>query len=98
MRDKKIRTQQQNKKPDINDGDFEKMFGKDIDQYLEGSDFDLDEFDQMSQYSKGTGINSQANFKLKNMEQVYLNRLDSHQEESVAKLSTQNHSRTQATS
>ena len=44
IRDRMVRTQQQ-KKFDINDGDFEKMFGKDIDQYLEGSDFDLDEFD-----------------------------------------------------
>lgn len=44
IRDRMVRTQQQ-KKYDINDGDFEKMFGKDIDQYLEGSDFDLDEFD-----------------------------------------------------
>jgi len=35
-------------KRELNDGDFEKMFGKDIDQYLEGSDFDLDEFDNNS--------------------------------------------------
>jgi hypothetical protein len=32
----------------MNDGDFEKMFGKDIDQYLEGSEFDLDEYDKLS--------------------------------------------------
>ena len=62
------RTGTKTKKFDINDGDFEKMFGKDIDQYLEGSDFDLDEFDQMSQYSRGTGRNSQANVRLQNME------------------------------
>ena len=53
------------------------MFGKDIDQYLEGSDFDLDEYDKLSQMSKGTGRNSQANVKLKAMEQVYLQRIES---------------------
>lgn len=42
MRHRKAQTQM---KRDQADGDFEKMFGKDIDQYLEGSDFDLDEFD-----------------------------------------------------
>jgi len=46
MRDRKLRTQQ--KRGDMADGDFEKMFGKDIDQYLEGSDFDLDEYDKLS--------------------------------------------------
>lgn len=53
------------------------MFGKDIDQYLEGSEFDLDEYDRLSQFSKGTGRNSQANIKLKAMEQVYLQRIES---------------------
>lgn len=70
LRDRKLKTQQ--RKGDANDGDFEKMFGKDIDQYLEGSEFDLDEYDRLSQFSKGTGRNSQANVKLKAMEQVYL--------------------------
>ena len=40
------------------EGDFEKMFGKDVDQYLEGSEFDLDEYDKLSQFSRGTGRNS----------------------------------------
>ena len=53
------------------------MFGKDIDQYLEGSDFDLDEYDKLSQMSKGSGRNSQSNVKLKAMEQVYLQRIES---------------------
>ena len=73
-----MRTQQ--RKGDANDGDFEKMFGKDIDQYLEGSEFDLDEYDKLSQFSKGTGRNSQANYKLKAMEQVYLQRIESTQD------------------
>ena len=58
------------------EGDFEKMFGKDVDQYLEGSEFDLDEYDKLSQFSRGTGRNSQANMKLKAMEQVYLQRIE----------------------
>jgi|Transcript_13465 hypothetical protein len=60
------------------------MFGKDIDQYLEGSDFDLDEYDKLSQYSKGTGRNSQANVKLKAMEQVYLQRIESSHADATA--------------
>ena len=60
----------------MTDGDFEKMFGKDIDQYLEGSDFDLDEFEQMSGMSY-KGNSSQAQLKLKNMEKMYLNRHES---------------------
>jgi hypothetical protein len=36
------------------DPDFEKMFGKDIDEFLEDSDWDIESFDNMSQYSKGT--------------------------------------------
>jgi len=75
LRAKKLRTQQ--KRGDLNDGDFEKMFGKDIDQYLEGSEFDLDEYDKLSQFSKGTGRNSQTNVRLKAMEQVYLQRIES---------------------
>jgi hypothetical protein len=36
------------------DPDFEKMFGKDIDEFLEDSDWDIESFDNMSHYSKGT--------------------------------------------
>ena len=85
LRQRKMRTQQ--RKQDANDGDFEKMFGKDIDQYLEGSEFDLDEYDKLSQFSRGTGRNSQANVKLKAMEQVYLQRIESSQAEQVTKKS-----------
>ena len=63
------------------------MFGKDIDQYLEGSEFDLDEYDKLSQFSRGTGRNSQANMKLKAMEQVYLQRIESTQAEAMTKKS-----------
>lgn len=67
LRGRKMRTQQR-KGDGTHDGDFEKMFGKDIDQYLEGSEFDLDEYDKLSQFSRQTGRNSQANVKLKAME------------------------------
>jgi hypothetical protein len=30
------------------DADFEKMFGKDIDEFLEDSEWDIESFDQMS--------------------------------------------------
>lgn len=62
------------------------MFGKDVDQYLEGSEFDLDEYDKLSQFSRGTGRNSQANMKLKAMEQVYLQRIEA---EAVTKKASQ---------
>ena len=72
----------------MTDGDFEKMFGKDIDQYLEGSEFDLDEYDKLSQFSKGTGRNSQANVKLKAMEQVYLQRIESNHAKAIEQKSS----------
>ena len=36
------------------DADFEKMFGKDIDEFLEDSEFDIESIDKMSQFSKGS--------------------------------------------
>lgn len=36
------------------DADFEKMFGKDIDEFLEDSEWDIDSIDKMSQFSKGS--------------------------------------------
>lgn len=41
------------------DGDFEKMFGKDIDKFLEESDWDIDSYEKMSQFSRGSARNSQ---------------------------------------
>lgn len=34
------------------DADFEKMFGKDIDEFLEDSEWDIESMDKMSQFSK----------------------------------------------
>ena len=36
------------------DADFEKMFGKDIDEVLEDSEWDIESIDKMSQFSKGS--------------------------------------------
>jgi hypothetical protein len=36
------------------DPDFEKMFGKDIDEFLEDSEWDIESFENMSHLSKGT--------------------------------------------
>jgi len=57
MREKKRGTR--TRKGDATDGDFEKMFGKDIDQFLEESEWDIDSYEKMSQFSRGTGRNSQ---------------------------------------
>ena len=60
------------------DADFEKMFGKDIDEFLEDSEWDIESIDKMSQFSKGsknTFRSSQAS-KLKGLEKVYLQRID----------------------
>jgi hypothetical protein len=58
------------------DGDFEKMFGKDIDKFLEESDWDIDSYEKMSQFSRGSARNSQQDQKLKAMEKVYLQRIE----------------------
>jgi len=36
------------------DADFEKMLGKDIDEFLEDSEWDIESIDKMSQFSKGS--------------------------------------------
>lgn len=61
----------QNKKND--GGDFEKMFGKDIDKYLEESEWDIESYEKMSHFSRGSGRNSvRGAAKLKTMEKAYL--------------------------
>ena len=35
-----------------NDADFEKMFGKDIDEFLDDSEWDIESIDKMSQLFK----------------------------------------------
>merc|ERR1711918_305431 len=65
------------------DADFEKMFGKDIDEFLDDSEWDIESIDKMSQFSKGsknTFRSSQAS-KLKGLEKVYLQRLEGKQQD-----------------
>lgn len=63
------------------DADFEKMFGKDIDEFLEDSEWDIESMDKMSQFSKGSkNTNNSANAsKLRGLEKVYLQRLEGNQ-------------------
>jgi hypothetical protein len=52
------------------------MFGKDIDKFLEDSEWDIESQDKVSQGSRGSRnslVNAQ---KLKNMEKVYLKRME----------------------
>lgn len=61
------------------DADFEKMFGKDIDEFLEDSEFDIDSIDKMSQFSrrsKNTIHSAEQTGKLRGLEKVYLQRLE----------------------
>ncbi len=55
------------------DPDFEKMFGKDIDEFLEDSDWDIESFDNMSQYSKGTSRSLyNQDGRIRGLESIYL--------------------------
>lgn len=54
------------------DPDFEKMFGKDIDEFLEDSDWDIESFDNMSQFSKGTSRSAMQDGRIRGLESIYL--------------------------
>lgn len=60
----------------MKDGDFEQMFGKDIDQFLEDSEWDIESMDKVSHYSRGSAGSNQNEMKLKKMEKLYLKRLE----------------------
>ena len=55
------------------------MFGKDIDEFLEDSEWDIESIDKMSQFSKNSKNTirsaSQAS-KLRGLEKVYLQRIE----------------------
>lgn len=63
----------------MKDGDFEKMFGENIDQFLEDSEWDVDSFDKMSRTSGQTAQSHKNEMKLKAMEKNYLNRIEKQQ-------------------
>lgn len=54
------------------------MFGKDIDEFLEDSEWDIESIDKMSQFSKGSKntFRSGQGSKLKGLEKVYLQRIE----------------------
>lgn len=57
------------------DADFEKMFGKDIDEFLEDSEWDIESMDKMSAFSRGsknTIRSAHQAGKLRGLEKVYL--------------------------
>ena len=64
----------------INDGDFEQMFGKDIDKFLEDSEWDIQSADQVSRNSRGSSDNGAREVRIKAMEKVYLKRLEANNE------------------
>jgi len=53
------------------------MFGKDIDQFLEESEWSIDEYEKMSHFSKNSGRASQQGEKIKKMEKLYLQKMES---------------------
>ncbi len=58
------------------DPDFEKMFGKDIDEFLEDSDWDIESFDNMSNFSKGTSRSVLHDGRIRGLESIYLQRIE----------------------
>jgi len=58
------------------DHDFEKMFGKDIDAFLEDSDWDIESFDKMSNFSKGTSRSAFGDGRIRGLESIYLQRIE----------------------
>lgn len=49
----------------MQDGDFEQMFGKDIDQFLEDSEWDIESLDKVSHNSRDSARSAANEFKLK---------------------------------
>lgn len=60
----------------VGDPDFERMFGKDIDEFLEDSDWDIESFDNMSNLSKGTSRSVLHDGRIRGLESIYLQRIE----------------------
>jgi len=56
--------------------EFEKVYKKDIDQFIEGSDFDVESLAGFSEISKGTFKSVMQDPRMKGLEKVYLQRLE----------------------
>lgn len=59
------------------DQDFEKMFGRDIDEFLEDSDWDIESFENMSNFSRGTARSAFLDGRIRGLESIYLQRIES---------------------
>jgi len=58
------------------DPDFEKMFGKDIDEFLEDSDWDIESIGKMSNFSKNTSRSAWGDGRIRGLESIYLQRIE----------------------
>ena len=57
--------------------EFEKMYKKDIDKFIDGSEFEVESLAGFSEISKGTFKSAtKDNTKMKGLEKVYLQRLE----------------------
>ena len=56
--------------------EFEKVYKKDIDKFIEGSDFEVESLAGFSEISKGTFKSVMQNPRMKGLEKVYLQRLE----------------------
>jgi len=57
--------------------EFEKVYKKDIDKFIDGSDFEVESLTGFSEISKGTFKSTvQNNPRMKGLEKVYLQRLE----------------------
>jgi hypothetical protein len=52
------------------------MFGKDIDEFLEDSDWDLESIGNMSHFSKGTARSAFNDGRIRGLESIYLQRIE----------------------
>ena len=68
------KTGQQRLSQQSKDKDFEKLFGQDIDEFLDNSKWDVNSEGHMSQLSQGTIKSSK---RLRGLEDIYLKRIDS---------------------
>ena len=72
-----------NQTGNFNEVDFEKVLGKDIDQFLEDSEWDIESYGKMSQYSRGGSARANSHdqrIKHQVMEKVYMQRFEKEHE------------------
>jgi hypothetical protein len=58
------------------DADFEKIFGRDIEEFLEDSEWDIESLGKMSQMSKNSFRSAAQIGKVRGLEKVYLQRIE----------------------